>query len=117
MWRHITIALFSLIVEDHRLWFVDIKLYIFDTSPDLQETHSYVIVDVWGPGNAQSPCIDVQNIKTDAAGVYGYSFPTNYITEGGFSVALLGSGDSPLDPGIWGEADRPSFVYEIIDPL
>ena len=40
MWRHITIALFSLIVEDHRLWFVDIKLYIFDTSPDLPEVRS-----------------------------------------------------------------------------
>ena len=32
MWRHITIALFCLIVEDHRLWFVGIKLYIFDAS-------------------------------------------------------------------------------------
>ena len=29
MWCHIIIDLFSLIVEDHRLWFVDAKLYIF----------------------------------------------------------------------------------------
>ena len=32
LWRHIIIVLFSLIVEDHRLWFVGIKLYIFDAS-------------------------------------------------------------------------------------
>ena len=32
MWRHITIVLFCLIVEDHRLWFVGMKLYIFDAS-------------------------------------------------------------------------------------
>ena len=32
MWCHIIIDLFSLIVEDHRLWFVDAKFYIFDAS-------------------------------------------------------------------------------------
>ena len=32
MWCHIIIDLFSLIVEDHILWFVDAKLYIFDAS-------------------------------------------------------------------------------------
>ena len=34
MRRHITIVLFSLLVEDHRLWFVDIKLDIFESRSD-----------------------------------------------------------------------------------
>ena len=29
MWCHIIMVLFSLIVEDHRLWFLDAKLYTF----------------------------------------------------------------------------------------
>ena len=41
------IVLFSLIVEEHRLWFVDIKLYIFDTSPDLPEVRSTEKSKLW----------------------------------------------------------------------
>ena len=40
MWCHITIDLFSLIVEDHRLCFVDAKLYILTPYPDLPEVRS-----------------------------------------------------------------------------
>ncbi|MBM75962.1 MAG: hypothetical protein CMK59_11230 [Proteobacteria bacterium] len=94
-----------------------IKIQPYSTSPELQVSHSYAIVDVWGPGNAPANCTVAQNIKTDAAGVYGYNFPSNYLTEGGFSVAILGPDQDPLDPGIWGEQDRPAFLYEVIDPL
>ena len=40
-------CLFSLIVEDHRLWLVDIKLCIFDTSPDLPEVWSTEKSKLW----------------------------------------------------------------------
>jgi hypothetical protein len=59
-----------------------------------------------------------QNIKTDAAGVYGYTFSESMMDEGGFSVAMLGPDPSVgLDPGMWGETDRPSFLFELIEPL
>ena len=47
MWRHITIVLFSLIVGDYRLWLVDMKLYIFDASPDLPEVRSSERSKLW----------------------------------------------------------------------
>ena len=94
-----------------------VKIQPYSSSPDLNEAHSYVIVDVWGPGNAPSECTVTQNIKTDSSGVYGYSFPSSYISEGGFSVAILGSSETPLYPGDWQESDRPAFLYEIINPL
>ena len=56
-------------------------------------------------------------MKTNVAGVYGYNFSANYITEGGFSVAILGADGAPLDPGAWNESDRPSFLFEIFDPI
>ena len=49
--------------------------------------------------------------------MYGYSFPASVTGEGGFSVAILGAGTAPLFPGDWQEADRPSFLFEIVDPL
>ena len=94
-----------------------IKVQPYSTSPDLVEAHSYVVVDVWGPGQAPTSCTQVQSIKTDAAGVYGYSFPGSHLTEGGFSVAILGSDTSPLYPGDWAEGDRPSFLFEVVEPL
>ncbi len=94
-----------------------VKLTPYSTSPDLLTAHSYAIVAVWGPGNAPVACTDGQNIKTDAAGVYGYDAGATVEAGGGFSVAILGSDEEPLWPGDWQEADRPSFLYEVIEPL
>jgi hypothetical protein len=95
-----------------------VKLTPYTTSPDLAVSHTYTIVDVWGPGEAPDACTVAQNIKTDAAGVYGYVFSESMMDEGGFSVAMLGPDPSVgLDPGMWGEADRPSFLFELIEPL
>ena len=69
------------------------------------------------PTRRGAACTGRQSIKTDAAGVYGYSFPASVTGEGGFSVAILGAGTAPLFPGDWQEADRPSFLFEIVDPL
>ena len=88
----------------------------YSTSPDLLEAHSYAIVDVWGPGEAPATCTGTQLIKTDAAGVYGYTYASTLTAEGGFSVAILGT-SGPLAPEDWGEAQRPAFRYEIIDPI
>jgi len=95
-----------------------VKLTPYGTSPDLAVSHTYTIVDVWGPGEAPEACRETQNIKTDAAGVYGYTFPSSMIEEGGFSVAMLGPDSfDALDPGMWQEAERPSFLFELIEPL
>jgi hypothetical protein len=95
-----------------------VKLTPYETSPDLAVSHTYTIVDVWGPGEAPEACRVGQNIKTDSAGVYGYTFSDSLVEEGGFSVAMLGPDPSSgLDPGMWGETDRPSFLFELIEPL
>lgn len=95
-----------------------VKLTAYGTSPDLAVSHTYTIVDVWGPGEAPDACRVAQNIKTDAAGVYGYTFSDSVMEEGGFSVAMLGPDSSyALDPGMWRETDRPSFLFELIEPL
>ncbi len=100
-------------VTDHSL----VRVTAYSTSPDLTVAHSYAIVDVWGPGNAPASCTATQNIKTNAAGVYGYDFSTSVAAGGGYSVAILGADEAPLDPGAWDEADRPAFFYEVIEPL
>jgi hypothetical protein len=94
-----------------------IRLQAYSASPDLPESHSYSVVEVWGPGEAPAACAASQSIKTDAAGVYGYSFPSSMLSEGGFSVAIHGPGAAPLYPGDWAENDRPSFLFEVVDPL
>ena len=95
-----------------------VKLTPYSTSPDLAQTHTYTIVEVWGPGEAPDACRVAQNIKTDAAGVYGYSFSESLMEEGGFAVAMLGPDPSSvLDPGLWREPSRPSFLFELIEPL
>ncbi|MEC7984784.1 MAG: hypothetical protein VX278_06455 [Myxococcota bacterium] len=94
-----------------------VKLTPYSTSPDLSDAHSYVIVDVWGPGAAPPACTAAQSVKTNAAGVYGYSFPANFVAQGGFSVAILGIGGMALNPGDWDESDRPSFLFEVLDPI
>jgi hypothetical protein len=95
-----------------------VKLTPYGTSPDLPVSHTYTIVDVWGSGESPEECRTLQNIKTDAAGVYGYTFSADMIEEGGFSVAMLGPDAShALDPGVWQETDRPSFLFELIEPL
>ncbi len=94
-----------------------VRLSPYTTSPDLPVAHGFALVDTWGPGEAPADCTGTQLIKTDAAGVYGYAFPSDLTAEGGFSVAILGPDPTPLDPGEWRETDRPSFVYEVIDPL
>ncbi|MDP6933848.1 MAG: hypothetical protein QGG40_13070, partial [Myxococcota bacterium] len=66
---------------------------------------------------APTACTDGQSIKTDAAGVYGYAFDATTMAEGGFSVAILGPDGDPLSPGDWQEADRPSFLYEVIGSI
>ena len=95
-----------------------VKLTPYSTSPDLAVSHTYTLVEVWGPGGAPDNCRAVQSIKTDAAGVYGFAFPDSMLEQGGFSVALLGpSASAPLDPGAWGESERPSVMFELIEPL
>jgi hypothetical protein len=95
-----------------------VKLTAYGTSPDLGVSHTYTILDVWGPGEAPDACRVTQNIKTDAAGVYGYTFSDSLMEEGGFSVVMLGpDSGSALDPGMWRETDRPSFLFELIEPL
>ena len=96
-----------------------VKLTPYSTSPDLAVTHSYVIMDVWGPGDAPEACRVPQNIKTDAyGGVYGHSFGASMVEQGGFTVALLGpESDAALDPGVWRESRRPSFMFELFEPL
>ena len=64
---------------------------------------------------APESCTGGQSIKTNAAGVYGYSFPTTLLSSGGFSVAILG--ETVLDPGSWDEADRPSFLVEVLEGM
>jgi hypothetical protein len=90
-----------------------VKIQPYSTSPDLLVAHSYAIVEVWSPGGAPTACTDTQSIKTDAAGVYSYDFASTTITEGGFSVAILGPDSDPLYPGDWQEGDRPAFAYEV----
>jgi len=95
-----------------------ISVQPYSTSPDLTVAHSYAVIDVWGPGSAPTDCLDSQSIKTDAAGVYGYTFPASHTAEGGFSVVILGPEESaPLYPGDWQEGQRPAFLYEVIDAL
>jgi hypothetical protein len=94
-----------------------VKIQPYSTSLDLTIAHSYVIVEVWGPGNAPSGCTGTQLIKTDASGVYGYAFAESTMASGGFSVAILGPTTSPLYPGDWRESDRPAFLFEVIEPL
>ncbi len=94
-----------------------IRVQAYGTSPDLRVAHSYSLVDVWGPGNAPDSCREGQSIKTDAAGVYGYDFGDSVEEGAGFSVVLLGPDEEPLHPGDWGESDRPSFLFEVIEPL
>lgn len=94
-----------------------IRLSAYGTSPDLRVAHHYVVVEVWGPGAAPANCTGTQLIKTDAAGVYGYLYAASTLASGGFSVALLGPDEDPLYPGDWGEVDRPSFMYEVVEPL
>jgi len=94
-----------------------VRVFAHSTSPDLLVAHSYAIVDTWGPGNAPTACTATQNIKTNAAGVYGYAFDATTQALGGVAVAILGPDTTPLDPGIWDEADRPAFSYEVVEPL
>ncbi len=94
-----------------------VKLTPYSTSPDLLVAHSYALVEVWGPGNAPTACTDAQSIKTDAYGVYGYDFGATIEAGAGFSVAILGPDEDPLYPGDWQETERPSFLYEVIEPL
>jgi hypothetical protein len=94
-----------------------VRVSAYSSSPDLRRAHSYAVVDVWGPGGAPASCAGTQLIRTDSAGVYGYAYAASTVAEGGFSVALLGPDDVPLYPGDWREGDRPSFVYEVIEPL
>ncbi|MBM4390233.1 MAG: hypothetical protein FJ090_03855 [Deltaproteobacteria bacterium] len=94
-----------------------VRVQAYTTSDQLLVAHSYAVVDVWGPGNAPPSCTGTQLIKTDAAGVYGYGYAASTMANGGFSVAILGPDSMPLYPGDWGEADRPSFLYEVIEPL
>jgi hypothetical protein len=94
-----------------------VRVQAYGTSPDLLTAHSYAIVDVWGPGNAPASCSDYQLIKTDAAGVYGYVYAASTVANGGFSVAILGPDATALDPGDWRESSRPSFLYEVIEPI
>jgi hypothetical protein len=94
-----------------------VRVQAYTTSPDLLHSHSYALVEVWGPGSAPAVCTASQNIKTDAAGVYTSNLPKGYETEGGFSVAILGPSATPLWPGDWQEGDRPSFLYEVLEPL
>ena len=84
----------------------------------LLTSHTYVIKDVWGPGgNMPQECRQSQTIKTNAAGVYGGNSATNeMIDAGGFSVIILG-GNGALDPGLWGQYRRPTFMYEVIDKI
>ena len=99
-------------VTDHSI----IRLTPYSTSPDLRVAHSYALVDVWGPGGAPQTCRDPQNVKTDASGVYGLDFGDAMEEGAGFSVVILGP-SQPLDPGDWQESDRPSFLFEVIEPL
>ena len=94
-----------------------VRVQAYGTSPDLLVAHSYAIVDVWGPGHAPAECSSYQLINTDAAGVYGWVYAAATTASGGFSVAILGPDATPLYPGDWQESDRPSFLYEIIQPL
>lgn len=94
-----------------------IRLHPYTTSPELRVAHSYALARVWAPGNAPAECLGTQLIKTDAAGVYGYVYSGSTIGNAGFSVAILGPSSTPLNPGEWGELDRPSFLYEVLEPL
>lgn len=94
-----------------------VRVQAYGTSPDLLTAHSYAVVDVWGRGHAPANCAGSQLIRTDAAGVYGYAYADTTTANAGFSVAILGVDDAPLNPGDWREGDRPSFLYEVIEPI
>ena len=94
-----------------------VRVFAHSTSPDLLVAHSYAVVDTWEPGAAPAACTGAQNIKTNASGVYGYSFDASTVALGGFSVAILGPDSTPLDPGAWDELDRPAFSYDVVDAL
>lgn len=95
-----------------------IKLNAYKRASSMKGAHSYAVKDVWGPKQIPSDCKGPQLIKTDSAGTYSNGAPSDDLTlTGGFSVYILGSSAAPLDPGAWSQQDRPSFIYEIIQPL
>ncbi|MFE8602347.1 hypothetical protein [Archangium violaceum] len=95
-----------------------IRVTAYKRATNLQVAHSYAIKDVWGPGGISAGCASSQLVKTDAAGVYGYGPPPSALAaSGGFSVYILGPTGTPLDPGQCSQADRPQFLYEVIQPL
>lgn len=94
-----------------------VRVQPYGAAARLPEAHTYVVLDTWDAGGAPAECTAPQLIFTEAAGVYGVDPGASRAAEAGFRVGLLGAGPVAIDPADFGETDRPSFLFEIIEPL